>query len=87
MVMEAQGEIVSIGTSRAKRSGLGADWSPRDACVEMLRLIDAGLQIDNLIICYDGVGGAGFQNATKKFNDALSLLVVTQWELTCAGRE
>ncbi len=80
-------DIVQLGKRRADRTGIASDWTPRDAVVEMLRLIDAGLSIDALIICYDGIDGASFQNATKSMSDAVGLLQVTQMELFLASKD
>lgn len=86
-MVEEKGEVVSLGKRRADRTGHAKDWTPRDAVEEMLRLLDAGLQIDNLIICYDGIGGCSFQNATKGIMEAVGLLQVTQLEMYAVGRE
>lgn len=81
-----QNNIVSLGRVRADRTD-ASGWTPREAVVEMLRMIDEGLSVERLIICYDGIQGAGFQNATENVMDAVGLLQVTQLEIVMAGRE
>lgn len=65
----------------------GNDWSPREALLSMLADLDAGLEIKELIICYDAVRGSGFKNATSSARDAIGLLQVTQLEIYQRGRE
>jgi len=79
------GKVVSLGRVRADRTGSGAEWTPREALAEMIRLLDEGLEVDKMVICYDGVNGASFQNATKTPMDAIGLLQVTQMTLYMAG--
>ena len=83
----AENEVISLGKVRADRTGSGENWSPREALMEMLRLLDAGLCIDKMIICYDGIDGASFQNATKSVLEAIGLLQVTQMTVYSAGRD
>lgn len=78
-------KVVSLGKARVDRTGAALDWSPRDAVVEMLRLIDGGLNVDSLVICYDGTNGSSFQNATKSVKEAVGLLQVTQMLLVMRG--
>lgn len=42
----------TIGELRSDKSENAADWTPRDACISMLRDIDNGLEVATLIICY-----------------------------------
>ena len=81
----AEGEVVSLGKRRVDRTGAAGDWSPREAVVEMLRLIDEGLNVESLVICYDGIDGSSFQNATKTVKEAIGLLQVTQMTLYMKG--
>lgn len=78
--------IVPLGRERAYKTGEASCWTPREAVVEMLRLLDAGLNVDKLIICYDGIGGSNFQSSCKSAMEAIGLLQVTQLTVYEAGR-
>lgn len=82
---EPEGTLVVLAD---RRGGLLAeDWSPREALLSMITAIDAGLEVRSLIICYDGIKGSGFKNATTSALDAIGLLQVTQLEVYARGRE
>lgn len=72
---------------RRTTSNDASAWSPKEALLSMIADIDAGLEVDGLIICYDGLKGTGFKNATKTSRDAIGLLQVTQLEVYTRGRE
>ncbi len=64
----------SIGEARSDRSQKCYDWTPREALVAMLRRIDAGYPIKDLVIVYGGalvedagrtVYGVGFSAAGR----------------------
>lgn len=69
-----------------RRSNEAAAWTPREALMAMLSDLDAGLEIERIVICYDGVKGSGFKNCTKSAIDAIGLLQVTQLAVYDAGR-
>jgi hypothetical protein len=74
----------SLAEHRAERSGAGADWTPRDALVSLLREIDAGTIIaDDLVIAWRTVPGPGratsfFLNATRDPHVAVGMLADIQ---------
>jgi hypothetical protein len=70
-----------------RTSVTGADWSPREALLSMLADMDNGLEVERMIICYDGIKGSGFKNATSDAMQAIGLLQVTQLEVFQRGRE
>lgn len=70
-----------------RRSGnSAAAWTPREALIAMLRDIDQGMEVERLIICYDGIKGSGFRNCTQTVMEAIGLLQVTQLAVYEAGR-
>lgn len=73
--------------SERRAGNEAAAWTPREALIAMLRDIDQGMEVERLIICYDGVKGAGFRNVTKSVMEAIGLLQVTQLAVYDAGRE
>lgn len=53
MVENFSNHPVSLAAVRAEKSGNGADWTPRDALIDILRQIDSGeIEPDALIVCY-----------------------------------
>lgn len=48
---------VSIAERKAETSGKARDWSPRDALIAVLRDLDAGKNIDAVVISYREVVG------------------------------
>jgi hypothetical protein len=54
----------SVNELRAERSGNAADWSPREALLQMLRDIDAGTVVpDALIISFRVKVGRGYSTS------------------------
>lgn len=70
----------TIGEARAKRDQSAAQWSPRDALVNLLREIDTGeTKVTALVVTFavehdDGRLGHGFRNAAPDNFTALGLL-------------
>lgn len=83
---EKEGQLVVLADRRSTQV-MAADWSPREALLSMIQDIENGLEVDQLIICYDGQQGSGFKNATSTARDAIGLLQVTQLEVFNRGRE
>lgn len=86
MSEKKEGQLVVLADRRTKQV-MAEDWTPREALLSMLQDIEDGLEIDQLIICYDGIRGSGFKNATSSARDAIGLLQVTQLEVYTRGRE
>lgn len=85
MTEEYKGVVV-LNNHRKTRDD-AAGWSPREALLDLLREIDEGLEVKELIIAYDcGLRGSGFKNCTDSVKNAVGLLVVTQMELYAEGR-
>lgn len=54
----------SVNELRAMRSGNAADWSPREALLQMLRDLDAGaISPDALIVCFREKTERGFRTS------------------------
>jgi hypothetical protein len=52
----------SLGAARSRRSGNAADWTPRDALIQMLRDIDAEvIAPDALVVCFRESVPQGFR--------------------------
>jgi len=43
----------TIGEIRAEKTENAKDWRPRDALIDLLRQIDNGLEIKNMVIVYE----------------------------------
>lgn len=61
----------SITEIKSDRSNKASDWTPRDALIDVLRMIDSGeVKPTSLIVCYreaseeDGVAKPGFRVAS-----------------------
>lgn len=77
---------VVVLNNRRETKDEAATWSPRETLLDMLREIDEGLEVTELVICYDvGIRGTGFRNATTTFKSAIGLLQVTQLEMFHKG--
>lgn len=74
----------SIGEIKSDRSHNGADWTPREALIDLLREIDAGrITPDALVICFrtkaePGKTTTGFRSAAPDIHIATGLLQVAQ---------
>jgi hypothetical protein len=78
-------KVVVLNNQRQTRDD-AAGWSPREALLDLLREIDQGLEVHELVICYDcGIRGSGFKNCTDSVKNAVGLLQVTQLELYHQG--
>lgn len=54
----------SLNEVRSRRSGNAADWTPRDALIQMLRDIDSGLiQPDALVVSFREKLDQGFRTS------------------------
>lgn len=73
----------SLSEIRANKSRNCADWTPRDALIDMLRRIDGGEQIDALVICARQVNDEGtatkFSMATPDLITAFGLMSRAMW--------
>ena len=74
----------TIGEIRSNKSDSAADWSPRDALIDMLRRIDSGVNIPSLVISFyviheDNEATTHYVASTKQRNEALGLLARTTW--------
>ena len=71
----------SVNEIRSAASADAADWTPRDCLIEVLRRIDSGENITDVVICYryviDGKNRHHFTQATKDGLVTLGLLSVT----------
>lgn len=60
---------VSIAERKSDKSMNAADWTPRDALINMLRRIDGGEKINEMVICYalreGNAATPGFMAATS----------------------
>jgi len=75
-----ENQPVSIGELRAKRSGNGSDWSPRDCLVDILRAIDDGtLNPQGLIVCAYAEGEHGAVDI--KFSQAMPNVIMASGTL------
>lgn len=82
---EEHKNVVVLTNHRATRDDAAA-WSPREALLSLLQEIDSGLEVTELVVCYDcGIRGTGFKNCTDSVRNAVGLLQVTQLELYHAG--
>lgn len=71
--------MLVVSEIRSDQSGNGADWSPRDALINLLRDIDAGKsKPTSLVICWREASGIGesshYSSACKTPWDGLGLL-------------
>lgn len=69
----------SVGEIKAEKAQDGSLWSPRDALIDLLRDIDAGKEVTDLIISFrekteDGRFGHFYRAATRDQLTALGLL-------------
>lgn len=70
----------SLGEARAQRTGSGAQWTPRDALIAVLRDIDAGkVTIDALVCAYrivepDGGFSTGFAVSAPEADIAVAVM-------------
>lgn len=65
----------TLGERRSSRSHNGADWSPRDLLMRMLRDHDSGeTPLDCLVVAFMGPKGSGFWSAAPNVIVALGLL-------------
>lgn len=67
----------TLGERRASKSSSGADWSPRDLLVRMLRDHDSGaMRLESVVVAYQSAddGPAGYWNATASPITAVGLL-------------
>lgn len=77
----------SVNEVRGERSGKGADWSPRDLLVHMLRQIDSGeMVITDCVVVYrrsdaDDDQVVGYRNASRDGLTAVGLLSAGQFML------
>ena len=82
MVENFKDHPVSIGEIRSDKSDNAADWTPRDALISLLRRIDNGEDVDQLIISFhvteDG-GSVKYLTAIKTRGQALALLARATW--------
>lgn len=75
-----KGYPTSIAELRSDKTGRGADWTPRDALVHLLRGIDEGrVEADALVILFaltaeDGSKSIGYRSATRDVHETLGLL-------------
>lgn len=84
---EEHKNVVVLNNLRAARDD-ASGWSPREALLTLLQEIDNGLEVTELVICYDcGIRGSGFKNCTDSVKNAVGLLQVTQLELYHKGAE
>lgn len=71
---------LSITEIRSDRTGNGAEWTPRDALISMLREIDSGrIKPVGVVVCVmeepeKNTCKAHFRNATRNPYEALGLL-------------
>lgn len=78
--------VVVLNNHRVETRDEASAWTPREALLDLLQQIDNGLEIEEMVICYDlGVKGSGFKNCTKSLRNATGLLVLTQMELYHQG--
>ena len=72
----------SIAEARAAKTRDGAQWTPRDLLVKLLRDIDSGeCVIDQMIVSYSSAGQSGYWNATPDLTTALGLLAQAQMSM------
>lgn len=65
----------TLGEARSEKTQDGADWSPRDALIHLLRKIDSGeVQVKELVISYRGEEDGHVLNASADIWSALGLL-------------
>lgn len=54
----------SVGDVRSDKTGSAADWSPRDALIQVLRDIDRGeISPDVMVICYTSTSDGAQESA------------------------
>lgn len=67
--------VPTLGERRSSRTHNGADWSPRDLLVKMLRDHDSGaLVIESMVVSYQADKHAGFWAACPNRIEAIGLL-------------
>lgn len=65
----------SIGELRADKTENGAEWSPRDALISMLRQIDDGnIAPTAIVICWQSEGICNYENASPSVIVATGIL-------------
>lgn len=78
---------MSIGELRARKSGKGADWTPRDALVDTLRRIDQGeISPDGLVVVFgkntpEGRSEVQYVQATANLTTAFGMLSMATMQL------
>ncbi len=77
---------VSLGERRSEMANDGSLWKPRDALVDLLRKIDAGADVTDLIVCWrqrnkDGVWTGNFRSACADGIVAQGLLARTLYSM------
>lgn len=78
-------DVVVLNSHRKNNTDAEA-WSPRETLLALLKEIDNGLEVKELVIAYDcGIKGTGFKNCAYSAKNAIGLLVVTQLELYHVG--
>lgn len=83
----------SISELRSDRSHNGADWTPRDALIDVLREIDSGrLKADAMVICIRETLAPGqvrsrFRSAAADAHVALGLMFAVQMQLQSQAEE
>jgi hypothetical protein len=87
MVEEFAKHPVSVLEVISERSGNAADWTPRDALINLLREIDSGeVKPDALVICLreavsPGVTSTSYRNCGPDIHTSLGLLEHIKWQL------
>ena len=74
----------TIGEARSDRTDSSSDWTPRDALITLLRRIDNGLVVSELVISYEekieDQYVTHYLTASTR-NNALGLLARVSWLL------
>lgn len=74
----------SIAERKSEKTMDAADWTPRDALISMLRRIDNGEKVDELIICFAEIRGTKRHLAVTSYLAATSNPLVSYGLLTRA---
>jgi hypothetical protein len=75
----------TIGELRSDRTDSCGDWTPRDALIAVLRLIDNGMKCDALVVSYceqdDGKDIPRYRMAASDARIAVGLLAYTMHQI------